>query len=85
MADNAQDAASIEQAKELTAEEEENLAAFLQKVQKACADDKSVPDFVGLQVNQWMQELNDKRVTGCESKSESDLPVTSGEKVQDAK
>ena len=45
----------------MTPEEEANLAEFLMKVQKACENDKSVPAFVGLQVDQWMQELNDKR------------------------
>ena len=66
----------------IMSEEEENLAAFLLKVQKACADDKSVPDFVGLQVNEWMQELNDKRATEGESKSDSNLELGGGvEKV----
>ena len=56
----------------MTAEEEENLAAFLKKVQKACADDKNgVPDFVGLQVDQWMKELEDKK--NVESKSAQDV------------
>ena len=33
-----------------------------------------MPDFVGLQVDQWMQELNDKRAGG-DSKSESNVVV----------
>ena len=46
---------------ELSAEEEAKLAVFLQKVQKACADDKSVPMFVGNQVDDWLKEINDKQ------------------------
>jgi len=30
------------------------------KIQKACATDDSVPDFVGSQVNDWLKELNEK-------------------------
>lgn len=31
------------------------------KASKACKDDSSVPDFVGLQVNEWLQELKSKK------------------------
>ena len=51
---------------DLDPEEEARLAVFLGKVQKACADDKSVPQFVGLQVDDWLKEINDKQ----------DAPVT---------
>ena len=40
-----------------TPEEEANLAEFLKKVSVACNNDKSVPDSVGSQVMQWLQEL----------------------------
>ena len=40
------------------------------KVQKACNDDKTVPGFVGLQVDDWIKEINDK--AGAESKSAHD-------------
>ena len=47
MADRALENQSVEQAGELTYDEQENLAAFLKKISKACENDKSVPDFVG--------------------------------------
>lgn len=40
-----------------TPEEEANLAEFLKKVSVACSNDKSVPDTVGSQVMQWLQEI----------------------------
>ena len=46
---------------DLSKDEEANLAQFLQKIQKACADDKSVPMFVGSQVDDWLKEINDKQ------------------------
>ncbi len=36
------------------------MFTFLQKVQKACEWDTSVPDFVGSQVNEWLKELQEK-------------------------
>lgn len=45
------------QAKDISPEEEEGLMKFLMKVQNACKQDSSVPDFVGSQVDTWMQEL----------------------------
>ena len=68
MADRALENQSVEQAGELTYDEQENLAAFLKKISKACENDKSVPDFVGQQVNVWMQKY-DKNI---ESKSAQD-------------
>tara|TARA_B110000305_G_C19029251_1_gene442985 strand:- start:291 stop:446 length:156 start_codon:yes stop_codon:yes gene_type:complete len=50
------------------------LAAFLLKVQKACGDDKSVPKFVGNQVNEWIKEIDDKNAK-VESKSDG-MPET---------
>ena len=47
----------MEQAKDLTPAEEENLLNFLNKLQKACKEDSSVPDVVGMQVNDWLKEL----------------------------
>lgn len=46
--------------KELSAQQESDLFAFLQKVQKACKNDSSVPDFVGSQVHDWLTELQEK-------------------------
>ena len=59
-------------APELSADEEASLAVFLQKVQKACADDKSVPTFVGTQVDDWLKEINDKQ----------GAPVTTNEAIE---
>ena len=51
MADRAIDNQSVEQGPELNAKEQEDLQAFLKKISKACENDKTVPDFVGEQVN----------------------------------
>jgi len=51
---------SIEVVKDLSPEQEQNLFTFLQKVQRACNDDSSVPDFVGSQVEDWLKELQEK-------------------------
>eukprot|EP00347_Sterkiella_histriomuscorum_P002673 403367240 len=50
----------LKQEENLTEEQEATLFAFLQKVSKACDEDSSVPDFVGLQVGDWLKELQDK-------------------------
>ena len=42
---------------QMDAEEQANLAVFLQKIQKACKKDSEVPDFLGPQVDQWLQEI----------------------------
>ena len=52
-----EDDGTIEVVKELSAQQESDLFSFLQKVQKACKNDSSVPDFVGSQVNDWLTEL----------------------------
>ena len=49
--------ATLEQSKDISKDEEANLAVFLQKLTKACDNDKSVPTFVGDQVNEWLKEL----------------------------
>ena len=33
---------------------------FLKKVKNACANDSSVPDFVGSQVEEWLNEFKEK-------------------------
>jgi hypothetical protein len=47
----------LEQVKDLSAAEEANLLIFLQRIQNACKEDATVPDMVGLQVNDWLKEL----------------------------
>ena len=44
----------------LNKEEEADLSEFLKKVSIACDNDKSVPGCVGLQVAEWLKELNDE-------------------------
>ena len=51
---------TLQQAKDISADEEAKLGVFLNKISKACKDDKSVPDDVGAQVNSWLAELNEK-------------------------
>ena len=51
----------LKQEENLSEEQEATLFAFLQKVQKACGDDSSLPDFIGLQVNDWIKELEVKQ------------------------
>ena len=51
---------TIELVKDISAEQESDLLSFLKKVQRACDDDKSVPDFVAPQVNEWLKELLEK-------------------------
>ena len=41
----------------LDQDESAKLADFLTKVSKACKNDKSLPGFIGDQVNTWMAEL----------------------------
>ena len=47
--------------KELSADEEDTLNAFMNKVMKACDNDKSIPGFVGDQVGEWLKELDEKK------------------------
>ena len=42
----------------LNPEQEKSLGEFLAKVSRACEGDKSVPTFVGTQVNEWLEELS---------------------------
>lgn len=46
---------------ELSADQEDALAVFLKKVQKACDNDKSLPGFINPQVSEWLGELESKR------------------------
>ena len=46
--------------KDLSEAQEVDLLQFLAKVQKACGEDSSVPDFVGSQVSEWLKELQEK-------------------------
>lgn len=59
---------TIEVVKDLSTEQEQNLFTFLQKVQKACKEDSSVPDFVGSQVQDWLKELQEKGTLEPEKK-----------------
>ena len=70
--DDDQENFCLDQVAELTQDQEADLAAFLLKVQKACGEDKSVPKFVGAQVDEWIKELDEKKV---ESKSDG-MPET---------
>jgi hypothetical protein len=58
--------------KNLSGEQENDLMAFLKKVQRACENDSSVPDFVAPQVNEWLNELAQKGTLegGSETKQE---------------
>ena len=75
MADRAIENQSVEQGTELTNEEQENLAAFLKKMTKACENDKDVPDVVGEQLNVWLKK-HDKNT---ESKSAQDNNSDNGD------
>ena len=44
----------------LSPEQEQNLKTFLSKLSVACKEDKSVPLFVGEQVNVWLKEMEEK-------------------------
>ena len=68
----------LEPAPPLDAEGEKSLAEFLSKVQTACSNDKSVPDFVGLQVGEWLKEMDAEKKAG-----ETGAPQT-GEDKPDA-
>jgi len=58
--DDSDEEFSIEVVKDISQEQEASLFTFLQKVKKACKEDDSVPDFVGSQVTEWLQELQEK-------------------------
>ena len=45
----------------LSVEQEKDLTAFLSKVMTACKSDSSVPEFVGLQVQEWLKEMEEKK------------------------
>ncbi|CDW91757.1 UNKNOWN [Stylonychia lemnae] len=62
----------LRQEDNLTAEQEATLFAFLQKVQKACNTDDSLPDFIGAQVQDWLQELEQKKVEGDQQLAQDD-------------
>lgn len=50
----------LKQIDHLTSEQESTLFAFLQKIQRACEGDSSLPDFIAPQVNEWLKELEVK-------------------------
>ena len=52
---------------------------FLKKIQVACQNDSDVPDFVGAQVGEWLQELDDKQ--NADSKSANDAIQDEKEKI----
>ena len=62
---------SLDQCKDLSEEDEINLQAFLMKVQAACGTDKSVPGFVGAQVDEWIKEIDDKNKVESKSAHEA--------------
>ena len=51
----------FEPAGPLSPEQEQDLSAFLSKVMAACKTDSSVPEFVGLQVEEWLKEIEEKK------------------------
>jgi hypothetical protein len=51
----------LEPAGPLSADQEKDLAEFLGKVMTACKSDSSVPEFVGLQVQEWLKEMEEKK------------------------
>lgn len=41
-------------------DEEKELANFLKRIAVACKNDSSVPDVVGVQVQEWLKEMEDE-------------------------
>lgn len=56
-----------------TKEEEATLAEFLKKVSVACNNDKSVPGFVGSQVQEWLKEMEEPADDGNADEIKADL------------